>query len=320
MKIVCTCQEDFNVIPDGFCGEIEIRFGKLGSPAVVDWRFYSAVIKAHDNVLIYAFDNAVIEAYDDAVIEAHDNAKIKAYDNVVIDAYNNAVIEAHDNAKIKAYDNAKINAYDDAAIEAHNNAVIMAYDNAAIDACDDVVIEAYDNTKIKAYDDVVVNSYGVTKVITYDEVLIEAHDQSVVLSFSDNEAICNDLAVAYKWPISNTQYLDFFACKTTNHGTAILYKAAHKLGDVYYSHHDHDFTYKIGDVITPQNGFSTNIRRTCAPGIHCAPLEWAKNFSCIWKNRAILEVEVPVSGIIVPDETDGKCRVPWAKVLREVEA
>ena len=141
-----------------------------------------------------------------------------------------------------------------------------------------------------------------------------------MLLFNDREARCDDFAVAYKGPISNTQYLDFFACKTTNHGTAILYKAAHKLGDVYYSHHDHDFTYKIGDVITPQNGFSTNIRRTCAPGIHCAPLEWAKNFSCIWKNRAILEVEVPVSGIIVPDETDGKCRVPWAKVLREVEA
>ena len=304
MRIVCTCQEDFNAIPDGFCGEIEIRFGKLGSPAVVDWRFYSAVIEAHDNVLIYAFDNAVIEAYDNAVIEAHDNAKIMAYDNVVIDAYNNAVIEAHDNAKIMAYDNAKINAYDDAAIEGHNNAVI----------------EAHDNAKIKAYDDVVVNSYDVAKVIAYDEAFIEAHDQSVVLLFNDCEARCNDLAFAYKWPISNTQYLDFFDCKTTNHGTAILYKAAHKLGDVYRSHHDHDFTYKIGDVITPQNGFSTNILRTCAPGIHCAPLEWAKNFSCKWKNRAILEVEVPVSSIIVPDETDGKCRVPWAKVLREVEA
>ncbi len=272
MKIVCTCQEDFNAIPDGFCGEIEIRFGKLESPAVVDWRFYSAVIEAHDNVLIYAFDNAVIEAYDDAVIEAHDNAKIMAYDNVVIDAYNNAVIEAHDNAKIKAYD------------------------------------------------DVVVNSYGVTKVIAYDEALIEAHDQSVILLFNDCETRCDDLAIAYKGPISNTQYLDFFNCKTTNHGTAILYKAVHKLGDVYYSHHDHDFTYKIGDVITPRNGFSTNIRRTCAPGIHCAPLEWAKNFSYRWRNRAILEVEVPVSSIIVPDETDGKCRVPWAKVLREVEA
>ena len=280
MRIVCACQEEFNAIPDGFCGEIEIRFGKLGSPAIVDWRFYSAVSEAHDNVLIYAFDNAVIEAYD------------------------NAVIEAHDNAKIMAYDNAKINAYDDAAIEAHNNAVIMAYDNAVI----------------YAHDDVVVNSYGVTKVIAYDETFIEAHDQSVVLSFSDNEARCNALAIAYKGPISNTQYLDFFACKTTNHGTAILYKAAHKLGDVYRSHHNKDFTYKIGDVITPQNGFSTNIRRTCAPGIHCAPLDWAKNFSCKWKNRAILEVEVPVSSIIVPDETDGKCRVPWAKVLREVEA
>ena len=256
MKMVCTCQEDFNAIPDGFCGEIEIRFGKLGSPAVVDWRF----------------DNALIAAYDDAVIEA----------------CGNVVIEAHDNAKIRAYD--------------------------------DVKIEAYDDAKIEAYDDAVVNSYGATKVIAYDEALIEAHDQSIVLLFDDSEARCNDFAVAYKGPISNTQYLDFFACKTTNHGTAILYKAAHKLGDVYRSHHDHDFTYKIGDVITPQNGFSTNISRTCAPGIHCAPLEWAKNFSCKWKNRAILEVEVPVSSIIVPDETDGKCRVPWAKVLREVEA
>lgn len=304
MRIVCTCQGDFNAIPDGFCGEIEIRFGKLGSPAVVDWRFYSAVIEAHDNVLIYAFDNAVIEAYDSAVIEAHDNAKIKAYDNAVIDAYDNAKIEAHDNAKIVARNNAKIDAYDDAVIEAHNNAVIMAYDNAVI----------------KAYDDAVVNSYGVAKVIAYDEAFIEAHDQSVVLLFNDSEARYDELAVAYKGPISNTQYLDFFACKTTNHGTAILYKAAHKLGDVYRSHHDKDFTYKIGDVITPQNGFSPNIRRTCAPGIHCAPLDWAKNFSCKWKNRAILEVEVPVSGMIVPDETDGKCRAPWAKVLREVEA
>lgn len=256
MKMVCTCQEDFNAIPDGFCGEIEIRFGKLGSPAVVDGRFYSAVIEA--------YDNAVIEAYGNAVIRAYDNTKIEAYDNAKIEAYDNAVIEAHD--------------------------------------------------------DVVVNSYGVTKVIAYDEALIEAHDQSVVLLFNDSGARCNDLAFAYKWPISNTQYLDFFDCKITNNGTAILYKAAHKLGDVYRSHHDHDFTYEIGDVITPQNGFSTDIRDKCAPGIHCAPLEWAKNFSCKWKNRAILEVEVPVSGIIAPNETDGKCRVPWAKVLREVEA
>ena len=111
MRIVCACQGDFNAIPDGFCGEIEIRFGKLGSPAVVDWRFDSAVIEAHDNAKIKAYDNAKINAYDDAAIDAHNNAVIMAYDNAVIDACDDVVIEAYDNTKIKAYDDVVVNSY-----------------------------------------------------------------------------------------------------------------------------------------------------------------------------------------------------------------
>lgn len=62
MNIVCTCQEEFNAIPDDFCGKIEIRFGDASNPAVVDRMFPLADIYVDGDTSVCVCDEAKIFA------------------------------------------------------------------------------------------------------------------------------------------------------------------------------------------------------------------------------------------------------------------
>ena len=52
-------------------------------------------------------------------------------------------------------------------------------------------------------------------------------------------------------------------------------------------------------------------------GLHVASFEFARNYGAGWKNVAILECEVNLNDVIVPDAVD-QIRARRIKVLREV--
>lgn len=255
MKTIASSQEQFDVIPYDFSGEIEIRFGNSDEPAIVNRRFSNAVVQACDNAVVQACDNAKVVAYGNAMVCACGNAKVRACDNAVVWAYDNAKVWASNNAKVQARGNAKVLAYGNAMVWARNNQEV------------------------------------------------ETHDQAVV----------------YYGPLSAEQFCNFFGVATTDHGTAIMYKAAHKREGFYYSDYDSSFRYKACETIRPEFEINTDIKCSCGSGIHCATLEWAEEYGNDWYDGVILEVEVPLDGVVVPERTDGKVRVPWAKILREVK-
>ena len=209
--------------------------------------------------------------------------------------FNNAVVQACDNAVVRVY----------------NNAMVGAYNNAMAWTCDNAVVRAYNNAMVWAYDN--------AKVQAHDSAKVQACDNAMILAFGNQEVETHDQAVVYYGPLSVKQFYNFFGVATTDHGTAIMYKAAHKREEFYYSDHDYSFRYKAGETIGPVFEIDTNIGHLCGSGIHCATLEWAEGYGNDWYDRVILEVEVPLDGMVVPEGTDGKVRVPWAKILREVK-
>ena len=73
----------------------------------------------------------------------------------------------------------------------------------------------------------------------------------------------------------------------------------------------------MGELITePECG--TDVRENCGKGIHVSHLNWALDYGRGWSDLAILALEVEIKDIIMPINSDGKVRVPKAKVIREV--
>ncbi len=94
------------------------------------------------------------------------------------------------------------------------------------------------------------------------------------------------------------------------------YKAVCKLPDGrYISHWDNKTEYRVGEII--EATMDMNPDRTAVQGIHIASLEFAKNYGDLWDNAAILEIEVDMRDVVVPNAKD-QLRTKRGKVLREV--
>jgi len=98
---------------------------------------------------------------------------------------------------------------------------------------------------------------------------------------------------------------------------AILYKAVHKKDGIYCSDYNNDFQYKIGKVIKEKCDTSPEI--CYSNGIHVFYKEGAINWGVSWDDFALLECEVPVDKIVVPNNNNGKIRTSELKVIKEIK-
>lgn len=96
---------------------------------------------------------------------------------------------------------------------------------------------------------------------------------------------------------------------------AKYYKAVQNIDGKYISNYDSNTEYKIGETIETE--CDDNPDKVHVKGIHIASLEFAKRFGGGWNNVAILEVEVNLNDVIVPDAKD-QIRASKVKVLRAV--
>jgi hypothetical protein len=162
----------------------------------------------------------------------------------------------------------------------------------------------------------------------YDFATLDVRNAEAFVPVKENGYDCS---VLYNTSYLNTtkiQKISYFKKYNIQYDpekeTAIFYKAVHKGASpsgkpYYFSEYDHSFKYKIGErIVMPEDEFNKNRQMTCASGIHIAFLNWALEFSSNWKDRAILELEVPIDSIIIPFRTDGKVRTSEASVIREV--
>lgn len=94
------------------------------------------------------------------------------------------------------------------------------------------------------------------------------------------------------------------------------YKAVCKDSDGrYISHWDNKTEYRIGEVI--EACMDNNPDLTAVQGIHIASLDFAKNYGDAWPNAAIIEIEVDMRDVVIPNAKD-QLRTRRGKVLREV--
>lgn len=94
------------------------------------------------------------------------------------------------------------------------------------------------------------------------------------------------------------------------------YKAVKKTADGrYISAWDNKTEYIVGQEITAK--MCEDPDRTAVPGIHIASLPFAQKYGDCWPDVAILEIEVNMADVVIPDAKD-QIRTKRGLVLREV--
>lgn len=171
-------------------------------------------------------------------------------------------------------------------VVAHGNSSVWAHDNSSVSACDNSSVSACGNSQI------------------------------VDVARNSNIEISGNARIVYN-PSNIDEYIDFYGLDATD-TTVKLYKAVHFYNGAYHADYDCEFIYTIGDVVTPDNGFSDSVLSSCGAGIHLAHKAWAISYGANWSDLAILECECKKSDVLVPLYGGGKVRARKAKVLREV--
>ena len=185
---------------------------------------------------------------------------------------------------------------------------VVACRNSSVVAWENSSVEARGNSSVVARGNSSVVAWGNSSVVAWENVQVFDRSSSATIQVYGNARIVHN-------PQTVLEYLDFYDISQTE-GKAILYKAVRKVDDKYVSDYKDSFTYEAGK--TYEEDCDKNTKRECSYGLHVSHLNWALRFGASWDNLAILEVEVPIDTIVLPDNSDGKVRTSCLKVLREV--
>lgn len=93
------------------------------------------------------------------------------------------------------------------------------------------------------------------------------------------------------------------------------YKAVRKVKGKYISNYDKKTVYEIGQVLCVKT--DKNPDNVAVEGIHVATLGFAQRYGEYWPDVAILELEVDIHDVVVPNAKD-QVRASKVKVVREV--
>ena len=160
-----------------------------------------------------------------------------------------------------------------------------------------------------------INCYGYNYVFVSNEISdysnIILNDTSQIIKFNTFQTMNN---IEF--------YLKNYDIKKTDDGKSLIFfKAVHKKNNedgtiTYFSNHDKNFTYSIGEVKHHEcDGDDSN---SCRVGMHVSDLEFAKRFCMDWLDSAILELIIPIDCIVVAKDCDGKVRCSDLTVIREL--
>lgn len=179
-------------------------------------------------------------------------------------------------------------------------------------------VVAKGNSSVVAWENSSVVARGNSSVVAWgnSSVVANGNVQVVDRQFSGGHIKILGNARKVYMPKNIEEFMNFYGVKHDK-TTAIFYKAVHKVNNEFLSDYDSDFKYTIGSKVAEPD-CSKNTTDDCGKGIHISHLARALDFGKNWSNFAILELEVKIKDIIMPINTDGKVRVPEAKILREV--
>ena len=245
-----------------------------------------ALVKRRFIYPVVAWENSSVEAWDNSSVVARENSSVVARGNSSVVAGENSSVEARGNSSVEAWDNSSVVAWDNSSVVARGNSSVEAWGNSSVVARENSSVVARGNSQI------------------------------VDAARNNNLEFNGNARIVYN-PPNIDEYIDFYGLDATD-TTVKMYKAVHFYYGAYHADYDCKFIYTIGDIVTPDNGFTNSVLSSCGAGIHLAHKAWAISYGANWSDLAILECECEKSDVLVPLYGDGKVRARKAKVLREV--
>ena len=217
---------------------------------------------------------------------------VVAWENSSVEAWDNSSVEARGNSSVEAWDNSSVVARENSSVVARGNSSVVAGENSSVEARGNSSVEAWDNSSVVAWDN--------------SSVVARGNSQIVDAARNNNLEFNGNARIVYN-PPNIDEYIDFYGLDATD-TTVKMYKAVHFYYGAYHADYDCKFIYTIGDIVTPDNGFTNSVLSSCGAGIHLAHKAWAISYGANWSDLAILECECEKSDVLVPLYGDGKVR------------
>jgi hypothetical protein len=177
----------------------------------------------------------------------------------------------------------------------------------------------WESSQVTLYGESMVSAYGTNKITCHGYNVVRTskkNKKNLILKLSKD----SHLILIPEFKPSFAEYVKRYPVEFKSKTTAILYKAVHKRDGKFLSNHTLPgggyLEYVPGEVIKHECDPSKEV--SCTKGLHVSHLSWAKDFGRGWADLAILEVEVPVSKIVVGKDCDGKVRTSQLKVIKEI--
>ena len=291
-ETIVKSQADLDAIAADYDGVIKVKCAPPGWIVVKQRYKYSVIACGSSNVV--AWNNSNVEAWDSSNVEAWDSSNVVAWNNSNVVARNNSNVEAWGSSNVVAW----------------NNSNVVAWNNSNVEAWDSSNVEAWDSSNVKAW--------GSSSVEAYDNSSVEAYGNCQVLNAErKNESITvhANARIVYN-PANIEEWADWYGIPITD-GKIKLYKAVHKIKDMYFADFNREFEYTIGETVVA-DCFSLDNTEECVHGIHMAVKAYAVDYGKSWADMAILELEADASEVVVPLYNCWKARAPKVKVIREV--
>ena len=228
-----------------------------------------------------------------AIVRNKYKYRVVARENSSVVARGNSSVEAWENSSVEAWGNSSVVARENSSVEARGNSSVVARGNSSVEARGNSSVEAWENSSVVANANV--------------QVVDRLNGGRICLS-GNARKVC--------MPKCINEFMDFYGIKHDKK-KAVFYKAVHKIDNRYVSDYNENFTYPINEKVK-ESDCDKNVDETCGQGIHISHLAWALDFGRDWKDLAVIELEVKIDDIVMPNDTNGKVRCSEAVVLREV--
>jgi hypothetical protein len=287
-------QTEWDAIPAGFDGEIEIRL---------------------ENGLSIVLDDG--NAKKQAWVRAYDSSQVTVYDSSQVTAYGSSQVTAYGSSQVTAYDSSQVIACGLSQVTACDSSQVRAYDSSQVTACGSSQVRACDSSRVRACDSSQVTAYGSSQVIACGLSQVKAKANCQVLRLSDKARIkVSGNARIVTPPTTPQEYAEYYDLPISD-GKITLYKAVTSDMGAFYD--DGATRYNVGETKTHDCDPSPLVK--CGIGLHVAHKDWAIEFgfdSAGGDSFKLLECSVPLDKLVVPKYGDGKVRCSELTVIREV--
>ena len=122
--ITVKSQEELDMIPADFKGQIYIEFGTFFNRAIVSKRYARSVV-ARENSSVEAWENSSVVARGNSSVVARENSSVVARENSSVEARENSSVEAWGNSSVEAWENSSVEAWENSSVEASGNTQVV---------------------------------------------------------------------------------------------------------------------------------------------------------------------------------------------------